>query len=105
MKKLFLLIFILFFCLYSAHAQESEKITTEPMCIGNWVLKNLGGWVLQNEMGVLLAVSGSTEIFGCDQKKIALTNDLSGTQVNIVCAPSPVENGLPDIVSVYIICK
>jgi thioredoxin-related protein len=105
MKKIFILIILLlsFFC--SAHAQDSEKMSTEPMCTGNWVLKNIGGWMLQNESGVLLPVSGSTEIYGCDQKKTPLTNDLSGVQANIICAPSPVENGLPDIVSIYIICK
>jgi hypothetical protein len=103
MRTLLLAICILLFT-GVGYAEEGDTVSNNA-CPGNWVLQKPSGWVVRNETGVILPLSAGTEILGCGQIPTSLSDDLTGASVSIVCAPSPVENGLPDIVSLRIICE
>lgn len=105
MKKIalsFCLVLILF---GTTQAQEESSNSTESVCPGTWILSNPSGWVIKNETGVILPLSASTVILGCNKTPIPLERDLAGSSVDVVCAPSPVENGLADIITITIVCK
>ena len=103
MRTLLLTICILIFT-GVGYAEEGETIENN-VCPGNWVLQKPSGWVVRNEAGVILPLSTGTEILGCGQLPTSLSNELAGASVSIICTPSPVENGLPDIVSLRIVCE
>ena len=103
MRTLLLTICILIFT-GIGYAEEGDR-NIENACPGNWILEKPSGWVVRNEAGVILPLSAGTEILGCGQIPTSLSDDLTGVSVSIVCTPSPVENGLPDIVSLRIICE
>lgn len=103
MRTLLVTICILIFT-GTAYAEEIDTNSTS-ICPGNWVLSKPSGWVVRNEEGMILPISAGTEILGCGKTPTFLTNDLAGVSVSIICAPSPVENGLPDIVSLTIVCN
>lgn len=104
MKRIIFSIIIMFFLSVSVYAQEDTN-ATDQTCPGNWILLNPSGWVVQNEFGVMLPLTAATQVFGCDKKAITLDEELSGVSVDIRCEPSAVENGLPDIVSIFIVCE
>lgn len=103
MRTLLLTICILIFT-GVGHAEEGDTIANN-VCPGNWVLEKPSGWVVRNEAGVILPLSAGTEILGCGQLPTSLSDELTGVSVNITCTPSPVENGMPDIVSLRIVCE
>lgn len=109
----FTLSLLLFFVLTGwARAEEqnftngtAEPPVSEIICPGSWTLSNLAGWVVRNEEGLILPLSANSAVFGCDGRPISLTAELSGASVGIVCAPSGMANGLPDVLTVNIWCK
>jgi len=105
MKSFFLSICLVFLFTAAVHAEEGETNATDNLCQGYWTLSNHAGWVIQNKEGVILPLSGSTVIFGCGKTPVPLDADLAGVSVDARCAPSPVENGLPDVVSISIVCE
>lgn len=110
-KKMIAIIIFVFSCgLAHAEGQALDNATDEisamdSICPGNWVLSNLAGWSVRNEDGVILPLSVDTAVFGCDGKLIALNADLSGMKVGVECAPSGVEKGLPNVLTVNIWCR
>ncbi len=105
MKTLFLCICLMFLFAGAIHAEEGESNSTDNLCQGYWTLSNQAGWVIRNKEGVVLPLSASTVVFGCGKIPVSLEKDLSGVSVDARCAPSPVENGLPDVVSISIVCE
>ncbi len=103
MKTLMLAICIFLF-MGNVHAENLDTNTTN-ICPGNWVLSKPSGWVVRNEQGLILPISATTEVLGCSQTPLPLTNELLGVSVSITCAPPNVENGLPDIKSLTIVCE
>lgn len=103
MKNIALAIFILIFA-GIGNAEEGDTITSTA-CPGNWVLEKSSGWVVRNDAGMVLPLTSGTEIFGCGRIPAPLSDDLSGASVDIICTPSPVENGLPDVISLTIVCE
>ncbi len=105
MKKIVLIFCLAFIFFGSAHAQEESSNSTESACPGTWTLAKPSGWVIMNETGMILPLSASTVVLGCNNTPISLESDLEGVSVDVVCAPSPVESGLADIISITIVCK
>ncbi len=103
MKTLLLAVCILIFA-GVANAEEGGALSNNA-CPGNWVLEKPSGWVVRNEEGTMLPLTSGTQILGCGQAPATLSDELSGVSVSIICTPPPVENGLPDIVSVSIVCE
>jgi hypothetical protein len=105
MSKIFWSFCLALFLVGPALAQEEVTNSTENVCPGNWVLSKPSGWVITNETGTILALSGSTVILGCDKKPISLEANLDGVSVDVECAPSSIEKGLPDVVTISIVCE
>lgn|GEM_PF-4256546 len=105
MKKIFWSICFVLLLMGTSLAQEDATNSTENVCPGNWVLSKPSGWVITNENGVILPLSGSTVVLGCNRQPISLDGDLDGVSVDVDCAPSTVANALPDIVTISIVCK
>lgn len=105
MNKIALSLCLILFLFGTAEAQEESSNSTESVCPGTWTLSNPSGWVITNETGTILPLSASTVILGCNKTPIPLERDLAGVTVDVVCAPSPVENGLADIITLSIVCK
>ncbi len=105
MKKIALAICLVLTLFASTQAQEESSNSTESACPGTWTLSNPSGWVITNETGTILPLSASTVVFGCNKTPIPLERDLSGASVDVVCAPSPSEYGLADVITISIVCK
>lgn len=85
--------------------EQGETSVSENICPGTWTLSNLAGWVVRNENGLILPLSANSAVLGCDGRPTSLTAELSGASASIVCAPSSVANGLPDVLTVNVWCK
>jgi len=105
MKKLALTFCLVLILFGLAQAQEDSTNSTESVCPGTWTLSNPSGWVITNETGMILPLSANTVVLGCNKTPISLERDLEGVSVDVVCAPSPVANGLADIITISIVCK
>jgi hypothetical protein len=105
MKKLALTFCLVLILFGSAQAQEDSTNSTESVCPGTWTLSNPSGWVITNETGMMLPLSASTVVLGCNKTPIPLEMDLVGASVDVECVPSSVANGLADIITISIVCK
>lgn len=105
MNKIVLTFCLAFILFGSAQAQEESSNATESACPGTWTLSNPSGWVITNETGTILPLSASTVVLGCNKTPISLESDLEGVSVDVVCAPSPAESGLADIITITIVCR
>lgn len=105
MKKIALTLCLILILFGLAQAQEESTNATESACSGTWTLSNPSGWVITNETGTILPLSASTVVLGCNKTPIPLEKDLAGVSVDVLCAPSPVEGGLADIITISIVCK
>jgi len=105
MKKILWCICFVLLLAGTSVAQDDATNSTNNVCPGNWVLSKPSGWVITNEDGTVLPLSGRTVVLGCNRQPISLEGNLDGASVDVECAPSSVMNGLPDIITISIVCK
>ena len=101
---------IIAFCMASffsgfAYSEEISTNSEKKLCPGVWILTHESGWAVRNDEGIILPLSPSTIVLGCQKNPIVLFPELAVAKAEILCEPSSIKYGLPDIISVTVICE
>lgn len=88
-----------------SYVSSAEPINDNQDCSGAWTLLNEHGWVVKNKNGIIIPLSYSTIIYGCDSKPIKLYSGLNKARVTIKCLPLEGKDQTPTIQKLYIICE
>ena len=105
MKHFMVYIFLIGLMANVAIAQELTQENTGYKYPGIWKLSNQYTWAAISEKGEIIPLSTSTTVYGCGKRPIFLTDDLNGASIDIICQPSHITGGIPDIISATIICR
>lgn len=104
MKALFLLVTVTMLIFSNAHGQETN-IKKDAELQGPWILENFGTWIVRNKNGTILPLSFTTTLYDCGKKITSISKELNGYEVKISYFYKNEKDTLPEIETVFLICK